>query len=75
MSRDRRRADEVEMAFVIPIFWPIFLAALGYFAYRGLKFVTMGFVLQIVVPGKRSDVFRMLLDTDYDIFMIIHPTW
>lgn len=63
------------MAFEIPIFWPIFLTVLGYIAYQGLKVVTVGFVLQIIVPAKRSDVFRMLLDTDHDIFIIIHPIW
>lgn len=51
------------MAFKI-IFWSCLLAVLAYFTYQELTVVTDNFSIQIQIPAKRSDVFRVLLDPE-----------
>ncbi|KAJ7386952.1 hypothetical protein OS493_003910 [Desmophyllum pertusum] len=47
------------------IFWSCLVAILGYFAYQELTVVTDSISLQTVIPAKRSDVFRVLLNPEF----------
>jgi len=60
-----------KMAFKI-IFWSCLLAVLAYLTYQELTVVTDSYSMQIEIPAKRSDVFRVLADPE--LFPLkIHP--
>ena len=67
------RMTNFAMAFKI-IFCSCLVAAIAYLTYQELTVITDSYSLEIVVPAKRSDVFRLLLDPKF-VLLKFHPMW
>lgn len=61
------------MAFKV-ILWSCLVVAIAFLTYQELTVVTDSYSMKILIPAKRSDVFRVLLDPK--LFpQKIHPWW
>ena len=56
------------------IFWSCLVAVLGYFAYQELTVVTDSISVQMNIPARRADVFRLLLDPEF-VPLKFQPLW
>ena len=56
------------------IFWSCVVAVFAYFAYQELTVVTDSISVQVHLPAKRSDVFRLLLDPEF-VPRKFQPLW